>query len=56
MWRDHKELTFSVKTLDSSESYDSKGKMARGILIQKDEPEFVEEYDKVIAKAQRKGS
>ena len=56
MWRDHKELTFSVKTLGSSEFYDNKGKMARGILIQKDEPEFIEEYDKVIAKAQRKGS
>jgi len=54
MFRDQKDLTVPVKQAGEMLPPEMQGKLARGILMEKDTPEFTEEYEKLIARAQNR--
>ncbi len=53
MWKAQKEYTISAKKAKDIPAAELKGKWQRGVLVEKEAPEFTEEYDKLIAQAQK---
>jgi 2-oxoglutarate/2-oxoacid ferredoxin oxidoreductase subunit beta len=55
MFRAQRKLTVPVSKAKKLSPKELESKFVRGILVEKDTPEFTEEYDKIIAQAQRRG-
>lgn len=53
MFKAQKELTVSVEKAKKMSSEELQGKLVRGVLVKKEAPEFTEEYDQLIAQAQK---
>ncbi len=53
MWKAQKDVTVSVKKAKDLPADALADKLLRGILVEKTLPEFTEEYDKIIAEAQK---
>jgi len=53
MWKAQKDLMVSVRKAKELPADALAGKLLRGILVEKTLPEFTEEYDKIIAEAQK---
>ena len=53
MWKAQKEYTISAKKAKDMPAEELKGKWQRGVLVEREAPEFTEEYDKLIAQAQK---
>jgi 2-oxoglutarate ferredoxin oxidoreductase subunit beta len=54
MFRSQKDLTVPVKQAAEMSPAELEGKLVRGVLVEKEAPEFTEEYDKLIARAQKR--
>lgn len=55
MWKAQRDLTVPVKKAKGLSPAQLQGKWARGVLVERGAPEFAEEYEKLIARAQEKG-
>ena len=55
MFKAQRKLTMPVSKVKNLSSDELEGKLARGVLVEKEAPEFTEEYDKIIAHAQSRG-
>jgi len=56
MFKAQQDSTVSVKKAKEMSSVELEGKWARGVLVERKAPEFVEEYEKLIAQAQKGSS
>jgi hypothetical protein len=54
MFRAQKDLTVPVKQAREMSPAELQGKFVRGVLVEKEAPEFAEEYEKIIARAQKR--
>jgi 2-oxoglutarate ferredoxin oxidoreductase subunit beta len=55
MWKAQRDITVSVKKAKKLSPAELEGKWVRGVLVERGAPEFVEEYEKLIARAQKRG-
>jgi len=55
MFKAQKKTTVSVEKAKKMSPEVLEGKLLRGVLVEREAPEFTEEYDRIIAKAQGKG-
>ena len=55
MWKAQRDLTVPVKKAKGLSPAELQGKWARGVLVERRAPEFAEEYEKLMARAQEKG-
>jgi 2-oxoglutarate ferredoxin oxidoreductase subunit beta len=53
MWKAQKDFTIPVTKAKSLPAEELKGKWPRGVLVERDAPEFTEKYEKVITEAQK---
>ncbi len=53
MWKVQKDFTIPVTKAKSLPAEELKGKWPRGVLVERDAPEFTEKYEKVITEAQK---
>jgi len=53
MFKAQRKFTVSVKKAKDMSPEELEGKLIRGVLVEKEVPEFTDEYDKIIARAQR---
>lgn len=53
MWKAQRGLTIPASRAKGLSPAEMKGKLARGVLVEKEAPEFTEEYEKLIAQAQK---
>ncbi|MBA7582703.1 hypothetical protein ES708_24639 [subsurface metagenome] len=54
MFKAQKDLTVPVKQAKEKSPAELQGKLARGVLVEKEAPEFAEEYEKLIARVQKR--
>jgi 2-oxoglutarate ferredoxin oxidoreductase subunit beta len=54
MFRAQKDLTVPVKQAREMSPAELQGKFVRGVLVEKEAPEFAAEYEKIIARAQKR--
>jgi 2-oxoglutarate ferredoxin oxidoreductase subunit beta len=54
MWEALKQLTIPVKQAKQMSPAELQGKSVRGVLLEKEAPEFAAEYDKLIARVQKR--
>jgi 2-oxoglutarate ferredoxin oxidoreductase subunit beta len=55
MWKAQRDITVSVKKIKDLLPSELEGKLPRGILVQKERPEFTEEYSKLISRLRKEG-
>ncbi|MFC1904571.1 thiamine pyrophosphate-dependent enzyme [Chloroflexota bacterium] len=53
MWKAQKDLTVTVTKAKLLSPAELNGKLARGVLVEKEAPEFTEEYERLIAQVQK---
>lgn len=53
MWKAQRDLTVPVKKAKEMSPAELEGKLVRGVLVEKEAPEFTEEYGKLITQAQK---
>jgi 2-oxoglutarate ferredoxin oxidoreductase subunit beta len=53
MFKAQKDMTVSVEKAKNMSPDELNGKLIRGVLVEREAPEFTEEYDKLIALAQK---
>ena len=53
MWKAQKDLTIPVSRVKGQSGAGLEGKLLRGVLVEKEAPEFTEEYDKLIMRVQK---
>jgi len=55
MFKAQRKLTVPVSKAKNLSIEELEGKLVRGVLVEKEVPEFTDEYDKIIAQAQGRG-
>jgi 2-oxoglutarate ferredoxin oxidoreductase subunit beta len=55
MFKAQKKTTVSVEKAKKMSPEVMEGKLLRGVLVEREAPEFTEEYDRIITQAQGKG-
>lgn len=55
MFKAQRRLTVSMKKAKDMSPEELEEKLIRGVLVEKEVPEFTDEYDKIIAQAQGRG-
>jgi 2-oxoglutarate ferredoxin oxidoreductase subunit beta len=55
MWKAQRDITVSVKKIKDLPPSELEGKLPRGVLVQRERPEFTEEYSKLISRLRKEG-